>query len=59
VIFTEKNHHQILTEKISNKAKLVLGKPLYFDGLSVKTEPASTVIKMLNYNLEQIKNSME
>ncbi|MFZ4402876.1 MAG: metal ABC transporter solute-binding protein, Zn/Mn family [Pseudobdellovibrionaceae bacterium] len=58
-IFSEKSHHQLLSEKLAKKAKLSLGKPLYLDGLSIQSEPASTVTKMLNYNLEQIKKSLE
>jgi zinc/manganese transport system substrate-binding protein len=59
VIFSEKSHHQILSEKLSHKVNLKLGKPLYLDGLSDKSEPASTVLKMFSYNLEQIKGSLE
>jgi zinc/manganese transport system substrate-binding protein len=58
-IFSEKSHHQILSEKLADKAKINLGKPLYLDGLSDQSGPASTVLKMLNYNLEQIKISLE
>lgn len=59
VIFSEKSHHQILTEKLSKKVNLKLGEPLYLDGLSDQSGPASTVHKMLSYNLEQIKKSLE
>lgn len=59
VIFSEKSHHQILSEKLSKKVNLKLGEPLYLDGLSDKSGPASTLQKMLSYNLEQIKKSLE
>ena len=59
VIFSEKSHHQILSEKLANKAKLKLGNPLFLDGLSLPGEGASNVEDMLNYNLGQIIGSMK
>lgn len=58
-LFTEKNHHQILSQKLSSKLRLQLGKPLYLDGLSPQNEPANTIQNMLKYNLSTIFAAFE
>ena len=59
VIFTEPNHHKILSERLAQKTQLKLGPELYLDGLSPKGGPADTVEKMLNHNLSLILASMK
>jgi zinc/manganese transport system substrate-binding protein len=59
VIFSEKNHHKILSQKLAKKADIKLGADLYLDGLSDSKGPATTTYKMIDYNLEQIYNSMK
>lgn len=57
-VFLEKGHFQILTQKLSNKTKLKLASPLYLDGLSGAGGPASTVLRMLRYNLGEIYSAL-